>query len=127
MALEEQGGQHGHPDQVVHGAQLVRGEAQVLRNGPVLGAAGHVEGAAVRRRLEKELVCAGQVIGPAVPEQALPAEHRGDLLSAFRALFYPPVIQAPGVVVGLIAAPAQVALQHLDALPGVLGGEHQTP
>lgn len=77
VALEEQGGQHGHPDQVVHGAQLVRGEAQVLRNGPVLGAAGHVEGAAVRRRLEKELVCAGQVIGPAVPEQALPAEHRG--------------------------------------------------
>lgn len=75
--LKNRVGSMGTPDQVVHGAQLVRGEAQVLRNGPVLGAAGHVEGAAVRRRLEKELVCAGQVIGPAVPEQALPAEHRG--------------------------------------------------
>ena len=60
-----------------------------------------------------------------MPEQALPAEHRGDLLSAFRALFYPPVIQAPGVVVGLIAAPAQVALRRPDTGLGVLGGEEE--
>ena len=75
VPLVKQGRQDGEPGQVNYGLYLLWREADVVRNGPVLRAAGHMEGAVIPHRPKKVRVGALQVIGLVEPKQALSAEH----------------------------------------------------
>ncbi len=82
LPLEKQGGQNGDPGQILRGAEAFGVKVQTPADGGVAGAVGDVIGAVVRRRPEKEGVGGGEVVGPGVPEEGLPAGHGITVLSA---------------------------------------------